>query len=333
PLRTRSNCVNGVKVKYLGTWFRVRQVSLNPAILPFAYSEVSHFDAVHIIGLYDALGPAIAVSARRAGVPYSVEPSGMLVPIVRSLRLKRAYHAIFGHLMLKDTRAVVVTSHLEWDDAQQFGIPSEKLVLRRNGIDIQPYQSLPPRGTFRKRFGITEEAPLILWLGRIEAKKNLEQLIEALAGLKQLPWTLAIVGPSESGAYLDSLRRLVETLNIQRRIEFIPGLYDDDKVAVYADADLFVLVSINENWGNTVQEAVAAGVPVLVTRTCGVAQVVEGRAGLVVECNMTSIRAGLERLLNDTNLYRLFKAGLPALASELSWDKPVSQMADLFQSW
>lgn len=331
--RTYEDCVNGIRVKYLGTWLKLGKASLNPAVLSFAFSEIRHFDAVHIIGLYDALGPAIALAAFKGGVPYSMEPSGMLVPMVRSLRLKRVYHTIFGYAMLKGARAVVVTSGIEWKEAEQFGISSEKLFLRRNGINLQAYKSFPQRGTFRKRFGIPEEIPLILWLGRIEAKKNLERLIEALAGLKQLAWTLAIVGPSESSAYLYTLHQLVSQFDIKRRVHFIPGLYGGDKLAAFTDADIFVLVSINENWGNTIQEAIASGVPVLVTNTCGVADIVKGNAGLVVECNMTSIRAGLERLLNDANLYRQFKAGLPTLASELSWDKPVSQMADLFQSW
>ncbi|MER3446544.1 MAG: hypothetical protein C4291_06715 [Candidatus Dadabacteria bacterium] len=332
-LHTYSDCINGVRVTYLGTWLNLRHVSLNPSVLPFAFSKVSQFDAVHIIGLYDVLGPAVAFAARRAGVPYAVEPSGMLIPIVRSLRLKRLYHGILGRPMLNGAHAVVVTSRVEWDDALRFGIPREKLFLSRNGINLEEYKSLPQRGTFRMRFGIPDEIPLILWLGRIEAKKNLEQLIEALAGLKHYLWALAVAGPSESPSYLNSLRRLAQKFGIEKRLHFVPGLYDWDKVSAYRDADIFVLVSVNENWGNTVMEAIACGVPVLVTRTCGVAEVVEGRAGLVVERNVSSIQNGLERLMNDADLYRWFKTQLSDLASELSRDKKACQIADLFRSW
>ncbi|HXG30686.1 MAG TPA: glycosyltransferase, partial [Thermodesulfobacteriota bacterium] len=302
-LRTRRDCINGVSVTYLGTWLRIGNVSLNPAVLGFAASEISRFDAVHIIGLYDALGPAIAFSARRNGIPYSVEPSGMTIPIVRSLRLKRVYHALFGYSMLMGARAIVVTSKVEWDEALGFGIPPEKLVIRHNGIDLEAYKSPPKRGLFRRRFGIPECTPMVLWLGRIEAKKNLEGLLEALSGLKGLPWTLVIAGPSESQDYLRALHRLSYTMGIEERVRFVPGLYGEDKLSAFLDADLFVLVSINENWGNTVLEAIALGVPVLVTRTCGVAEVVEGRAGLVVDLDVSAIRDGLKRLLTDSDLY------------------------------
>lgn len=331
--QTYTDSVNGIQVTYLGTWFEVGMVSLNPAVLPFALSEVNRFDAVHIIGLYDALGLPVAFAARRAGVPYSVEPSGMLIPIVRSLRLKSAYHSVFGRSMLDGSRNVVVTSRVEWHDAEQFGVPSEKLICRRNGIDLGAYNSLPERGIFRRRFGIPEETPLILWLGRIEQKKNLEQLLEALSLLTRRPWNLAVVGPSESAGYLNSLRQFANRFNIEKRVHFIAGLYDQDKLAAFSDSDMFVLVSVHENWGNSVLEAIAAGVPVLVTRTCGVSEIVEGRAGLVVEQNVDAIREGLGNLLSDCGLYRKFKAQLPGLASEISWDKPTRQMAELFESW
>lgn len=331
--RTWNDCVNGVNVTYLGTWIKAGQVSVNPAVLPYAFSEIGRFDAAHIIGLYDALGPAVALAARRKKIPYGVEPSGMLIPIVKSLRLKHVYHVLLGHPMLRGARAVVVTSQVEWQDAVRFGIPAEQLVIRRNGANLPEYNGIPRRGDFRRRFGIAEEMPLILWLGRIEAKKNLEGLIQALSGLKQCPWMLAVVGPSESPPYLESLECLAREFSIEERLRFIPGLYNGGKLAAFADADLFTLVSINENWGNTVMEAIASGVPVLVTRTCGVAEVVEGRAGLVVECNTDAIRDGLRRLLTDAELYRKFKLEMPVLASEISWDEPVRQMSDLFRSW
>jgi glycosyltransferase involved in cell wall biosynthesis len=331
--KTITASVNGVQVTYLGTWSEIGRSSLNPGVLQFAFSEVSRFEAIHIIGLYDALGPAIASAARRAKVPYSVEPSGMLIPIVRSLRIKRLYHTLFGDRMLKGARAIVATSKAEWREVLEFGISAEKVVIRRNGVNLHEYKALPDRGSFRRRFGIADEGPLILWLGRIEAIKNLVQLIEALAGLKHLVWSLAIVGPSESSAYLSTLQQLVSEHEMQKRVHFIDGLYDRDKLAAFADADFFALVSINENWGNTVQEAITAGLPILVTDTCGVADFVEGRAGVVVECNVAAIRSGIEKLLIDSDFYRTIKSKLPGIAADLSWDQPVHEMSELFQSW
>ena len=76
---------------------------------------------------------------------------------------------------------------------------------------------------------------------------------------------------------------------------FTGPLYDDAKWAAYRDADLFVLPSQNENFGNTAAEAVACGTPVLVTDRCGIAPIVDQRAGVVVPHDCAALEAGLAR--------------------------------------
>ncbi|MBW4662626.1 MAG: glycosyltransferase [Chroococcus sp. CMT-3BRIN-NPC107] len=331
--RDRTETVAGVKVHYLGTWWTFRKTSLNPSVFAFAKTQLTQFDAIHIIGLYNFLGIALASFAQRANIPYSVEPSGMLVPAIHSLQLKRIYHQLFGTRLLKAAQCIIVTSQIEWDDATKFGIPVEKLQLRPNGVDLSEYQHLPPPGNFRQKWGLSMQKPLILWLGRIEKIKNLEQLLLAVSKLGDLKWQLAITGPTESKIYLESLRTLSQQLHLNEHTHFIPAVYGNEKLAAYVDADLLVLVSIYENWGNTVQEAIAAGVPVLVTSTCGVSAIVEGKGGLVVEQNVDAISNGLRKLLTDMELYRNYQAQLPALSASLSWDEPVKKMVQIFYSW
>ena len=76
---------NNVQAIYLPSWFRYRALSWNPAAKRFARARLRNFDVVHIFGLYDFLGPAIAEACRRRKLPYVVEPIGMFLPIVRSL--------------------------------------------------------------------------------------------------------------------------------------------------------------------------------------------------------------------------------------------------------
>ncbi len=331
--RDRTETVAGVEVHYLGTWWTFRKTSLNPSVFAFAKTHLNQFDAIHIIGLYNFLGIAISRFAKRHNIPYSVEPSGMLVPVVHSLQLKRIYHQLFGARLLADARCIIVTSTIEWDDATKFGIPVEKLQLRPNGVDLSEYLHLPPSGNFRQKWGLSLQKPLVLWLGRIEKIKNIEQLLTAMSKLGDLKWQLAITGPTESEIYLESLRTLSQQLHLSEHAHFIPAVYGNEKLSAYVDADLLVLVSIYENWGNTVQEAIAAGVPVLVTNTCGVSQIIEGKGGLVVEQNVDAISNGIRKLLTDIELYRSYQAQLPALSASLSWDEPVKKMVQIFHSW
>jgi len=174
---------------------------------------------------------------------------------------------------------------------------------------------------------------LIIWLGRIEPIKNIEALVSALGELRQLPWHLVIMGPQESPGYVAGLQRMVTDLGIAPRVHFLPPAYGDEKWAALADADFLALVSHSESWGNVAAEAVAAGVPVLVTETCGFASAMHNRGGLVVEKSVSAIRTGLHRLITDRQLYADCKATLPTLAAELTWEASVKKLAMVFEGW
>jgi glycosyltransferase involved in cell wall biosynthesis len=331
--RTHAEEINGVTVHYLGTLAAVGTSSLNPSVLRFAPEHVATADAAYLIGLYDSLGPVVGWYARRSGVQYAVEPIGMLAPNVGNAATKRLYHRFFGRRLLRHARAIVVNSRIEWADAVAFGVEPRRLVLRRNGVNMSEFDHLVTRGTFRARLHVPANDPLILWVGRIELKKNLDQLLDAVVGLTELPWHLAFVGPAESESYLKRLKGLATRHGVAARTHFVGPLFGQEKLEAYGDATVVALVSVNENWGNTIQEAMAAKVPVLVTDTCGVADLVAEGGGLVVKRKVEAIRDGLRRLLTDQDLYERLRADLDGKSAFLSWDEPVKQMADLFGSW
>ena len=92
---------------------------------------------------------------------------------------------------------------------------------------------------------------------------------------------------------------MIESLHLQESVRLIGPIYDQDKLAALAATDLFVLPSLSESFGNAAAEAVAAGVPVLLTDTCGIAPMIHERAGLAVPLGMASLAAGLRTMMND----------------------------------
>jgi glycosyltransferase involved in cell wall biosynthesis len=140
---------------------------------------------------------------------------------------------------------------------------------------------------------------------------------------------LVFVGPDDNSMQ-QRLTTTASRLGISGRVKFSGPLYGDDKWAAYRDADVFVLPSQNENFGNTAAEAAAAGTPVVVTEQCGIAPLVKDVAGLVVAHDETSVANALERLLRDSQLHAKFVSGCTELASRLSWEEPVSQMETLY---
>jgi glycosyltransferase involved in cell wall biosynthesis len=329
---TGSAGISGIEVVYLPTLANYRAVTLNPGIFQFCSRRLAEFDFVHIYGLYDLLGPAVARAARVRHVPYVVEPMGMFRPLFRNLLLKRLYHRVLGRSLLRGASCVIATSALEREEFIQGRLPADKIELRRNGIDIPA--SFPPPGAFRKKFRIPANLKLILFLGRLVPKKSPDMLLDAFARWQANggpPAMLILAGPHESGGYFGHLLRFAFRLGLQDRVRFTGPLFEDDKWAAYRDADLFVLPSQNENFGNAAAESVAAGTPVIVTDQCGIAPWVVPGAGLSIPHRLDALQAAITRIFADDALLTRLRSGCRDVAQSLSWDEPMAQQLEIYR--
>ena len=320
----------GVTAIYLPTWLRFRASTWNPAVKRFCREQLGEFDIVHIFGLYDFLGPAVARECVRRHVPYVVEPIGMYVPIVRSFWLKRAYHALCGRKLLGGASALIATSEQEREELVAGGIVREKIRLRRNGVEVPA--EWPERGEFRKTLQLSEQTRLILFLGRLSEKKSPALLLRAFGVLRKesgVDARLVYAGPDESGM-LAKLAREARQLGLGEYVQFVGPIFGDRKWSAYRDADVFVLPSQNENFGNTAAEAVAAGTPVVVTEQCGIAPLLADRAGLVVRHDAVDLASAMRRVLAEADLRSRLVEGCHAVAASLRWDGPVSDTDSLY---
>jgi glycosyltransferase involved in cell wall biosynthesis len=322
---------NGVTAIYLPTWLRYRALSWNPAARRFCRVRLQNFDLAHIYGLYDFLGPAVADACVRRKIPYILEPIGMFVPIVRSLRLKRIYHALFGRRLFAGASAIVATSEQEVEELVSGGVKREKIALRRNGVEAPA--SWPVRGTFREGLGIAEGAKVILFLGRLSEKKSPGMLLEAFASLPRetagKTLYLVFAGPDESRMKA-RLEEIAARLEVTQQVRFAGAIFGEAKWAAYRDADIFVLPSQNENFGNTAAEAVAAGTPVVVTEQCGIAPLLADVAGLVVAHNAGSLAGAIRAVISDSELHARLAAGCSVVTAQLGWEEPVREMEALY---
>jgi glycosyltransferase involved in cell wall biosynthesis len=322
---------NGVQAIYLPTWLRYRTVSWNPAVKRYCRARLQNFDIVHIFGLYDLLGPAVAEACRVRKMPYVLEPIGMFVPIVRNFRLKGLYHFVWGRRLLEAASAVIATSNQEAEELMAGGVPGAKITLRRNGVDVPA--TWPEAGTFRKAHGIPSDTKLVLFLGRLSVKKSPDLLLRAFAELtsrsKGIPFRLVFAGPDEGGVTAQ-LEQMATQAGIRTNVQFTGPVFGANKWAAYRDADVFVLPSQNENFGNTAAEAVAAGTPVIVTEQCGIAPLLKDEAGLVVRHDFTALSGALQRVLHDPGVRTRLAAGSTKVAARLGWDEPVRELEALY---
>ena len=327
PSRAEAKRYDGVHVQYLPWVGRgLRQWPIDRRLITAA---VAAADVVHIYGLYNSLTPLAARAAAQAGKPCVLEPLGGYLPRGRNQWVKRLYHSAFTHRIARQSCIVIATSPQEFKELEPLGQPP-KLVLRRNGIDVETFAKLPSDDLFRRKVGIPAERRIVLFLGRLSPVKNLEQFIEAFARVRPARTTLALVGPAEPD-YEVRLRALAQRLGITGDVAFAGALYDEEKLSALAAADLFVMPSLIESYGNAVAEAVAAGLPVLLTDTCGIAPAIHERAGLAVPLGVETLAHGLRTMLDPAERARLTRRR-SEVKSQLSWVEPLRQMDEIYRS-
>ena len=323
---------DGVEARYLDSWGGYRSLTWNPGAFEFCRKELASFDIVHIYGTYDLLGPIVATACRRRGIPYVVELMGMFRPIVRNFALKRAYRRLFGESVVCRAARLVATSVQEEKELTEEGIPPRKISVRRNGIELP---QLPGRaGEFRRKYGLSPHTLTVLFLGRMVDKKSPELLIDAFARWQSESGAgqdavLVFAGPFENPSYKRKLEARVRQLCLNSSVLFIGPLYDEHKRSALTDADIFVLPSQHENFGNSAAEAVACGTPVVVTDRCGIAPFIEGRAGLVIAHECEALVRALHQL-SDTGLRESLKRGCAEVARGLSWQQPLAETEALY---
>jgi glycosyltransferase involved in cell wall biosynthesis len=318
--------IDGVRVQYI-PWRGIFRYAL-PKEVTLVRQQVQRAEIIHCYGLYSLLGLLAAQYASHFGIPFLLEPMGMFVPRARSLIAKRIYNATFTKWMAKRASAIIATSDIEAEELKPLRAMANVFV-RRNGIDLAEFRSLPDRAIMRSRWNIAPNDQLVLYIGRISAKKNLCELVSAFVAAAVRSSKLVIAGPISEPAYYRQLTQEVAT-DVRRHDIRIEGpVYGEELKAALAAADLFVLPSLNENFGNAAGEAVAANVPVLVTDTCGIAPMIHGRAGLAVPLGINFLAEGL-RIMLDPNQRQRFVARAEEVKRELSWDEPIEQTEALY---
>jgi glycosyltransferase involved in cell wall biosynthesis len=325
--RTRPDVVDRVPVRYLATPARVRWVGLTPTAGRWLNSDYGKAppDVLHVFGFRDAVGLLAARWARRHGVPYVFEPLGMYSGKLRKLRTKRLFDATVGRRLARDAAAVIATSELERRELLEQGLDPGVIVVRPNGFP-DPAEPAVQRGDVRARLGIPADHPLVVYVGRVSAGKGLEYLAGSLASLPEAH--LVVMGPDSRDGTSAALERSAAAAG---RIHLLSA----DTVEardLYGAADLLVLPSAYESFGNAAAEAAAAGLPSVVTDRCGVAELLAGRAALVVPFEPEAITEGIRRLLVDGDLHLQLGAAGPQIARELSWSAVAERQEEVYRA-
>jgi glycosyltransferase involved in cell wall biosynthesis len=169
-----------------------------------------------------------------------------------------------------------------------------------------------------------------LFLGRVNWKKGLDRLIQALSYIKEIP--LVIAGNDEEG-YRPVLEKLAQRNSVSDRVIFTDFVDGNDKAALLNHASMLVLPSYSENFGVVALEAMAAGCPVIVTPEVGLSDTVsETGSGIVVKGDPEILGNGIKKLLSNPDLMRqMGENGKKVVRERFTWEAVSSQMEKVYQ--
>jgi len=278
--------------------------------MPWLRQHGGDYDRVIVNGIWQYLSFAAWRYYSGSSIPYFVFPHGMLDPWFKKTfplkHLKKWFYWPWAeYRVLRDAAAVIFTSEEERLLARKsFWLYRAREKVSPLGIEASP-ASGNAKCEFFSCYPQLQNKKNFLFLGRLHPKKGCDILLEAFARIQSRDSiSLIFAGPDQIG-WEPELRRQVERLNLSDRVIFTGMLKGEMKQGAFAAADAFVLPSHQENFGIAVVEALAAGVPVLISNRVNIWREIEAdRAGFVESDNLDGTTRLLQRWIDTPELER-----------------------------
>ncbi len=330
---TAAGTFEGVPVRYLPR--TVPRRYFRAASLHRVLAEQGRaWDLVHLHGCWNVIVWEAAAWCRRAGIPYVQTPRGMLAPwsFGRSRARKWIAYRAFERPTLVGAARLHATSESERDDLLRLHL-DRPIDVVPNGIDPAAAVSTGAIAAFRTRHGLRDDDVVVLYVGRLHPKKGLETLGDAFRQVAATrPRARLLVAGTGDADYAAALKRRFADL-VGARTMILAGQLDGlDRDAAYAAADVFALISHSENFGLAVGEAMAAGLPVVVSRDCPWPQIERWKAGFWVDGTVAATAAALATLMDDGDLRRRAGAnGRRETLAAFDWEAIADRMVKCYE--
>ncbi|WP_434151405.1 glycosyltransferase [Methylocaldum gracile subsp. desertum] len=297
---------------------------LSPAMISGLTGAAGSADIIHNHGLWLLPNLYAYQAACNQRVRFVVSPRGMLSSwaLAHSKWKKRLVWHWKQKRALEAAACFHATAESELEDIRRLGFSSPVAVIP-NGMDVprEERKSLP--GSRR-----------LLFLARIHKIKGVDILLKAWGRLEERhsDWELTVAGPDDGG-YLDDIKRLAAALQL-RKVDFTGPVYGEHKRNLLLSSDLYVLPTHSENFGMTVAEALAHGVPAVVTKGAPWQGLEDHRCGWWIDLSEDSLTACLDQALmkGDTELRAMGERGRNWMLRQYSWSSVAEKMEHTY-SW
>ena len=293
----KSRISGGLAVNTFPCW-PPEKVAISPRLARFLWKEIPRSDIVVIHGLYLFHTCCAALICQHFGVPYVLQPHGALDPYLhqRHRVRKSLIEFLLQNSITRNASAFWFTTEEEARLAKPFIFGAHYFVAP-HVLDFQIFLESRGRVSFEKAFSCRR----IIFYGRVNFKKGLELLIEAYGLLlkRGIACELVVVGPVDE-EMRPRLANWEQKYGVLGNVQYVGAVTGEQRLEVLSSATVFALPSRTENFGIAILEAVAAGLPVVISDQVNIHHLISaGRVGWVTRCDSGEIADALQVALLD----------------------------------
>jgi glycosyltransferase involved in cell wall biosynthesis len=299
-------------------------------------SQVGNVDVVHSHNTFELLNVQVARFGRKTKTKTFFSPHGALDPKLfgdwsaKSIK-KKLYNRLVEIPSLNAARGVFALSNFEESQLRAIGV-SAPIYVVPNGVEFPPVQVEKTQA--RQRLGIAADATVVLFLGRIDGKKNIHLIIRAfeLVRASNPESLLIIAGERHAGKYVSQLDALVAQLGLESSVRWLGFVDEAAKPDVFSSSDVFVHASESEGMAVAILESMSYGIPTFVSRGCYMTRAAKAEAVMEVGSSYIEMGCALsEWLASPQALEGLGQRGRSYVRDQHNWESIASQMLAAYQ--
>jgi glycosyltransferase involved in cell wall biosynthesis len=306
----------------------IREYLVSPSLMCWLARNISNYDAIHVHSIFSSTSTFAMVIARLNNIPYLIRTIGQLNSwsLAQSRFRKRLMLTLIEKSNLTSSLAVHVTSDTELSDLNSLGI-YKNIICLQLGVDYPQITKLRNR-----RSG---DPVHFIFLSRIHPKKQLNQLLAACSLLNEKcidkNWLLSISGDGEE-EYVRNMKYLTDDYGIRDKVFWTGHIDGEAKADLLSKADWFILPSASENFGIAAVEALAYGVPVIITREVGISDsVLEYKAGIICDSDPVNLFQVLQDALDGPS-GAMRNAARKLAHDKYSWQTIAKKLASFYNA-
>lgn len=303
------HCIDGVSVRYFRRYTK-DHTHFAPGLLKYLFRQIIRNQKdliIHIHSWWNFTALLSCMIANYKNIPVILSPRGMLTQYSMTNRhsiLKYILHQLIGKRLINYCH-MHATSEKEYQDILKIDQNASVTIIP----NLLSHNFTPPVPK------ADDHIFNLLFLSRIEEKKGLELIFEALANVR-FQWKLIIAGTG-TDSYIQKLKGICEKKRIENSIEWAGLINGANKYNILAQSDLLVLFSYNENFANAVGESLSVGTPVAISNHVGLASFVEKHdLGWITDNSPENIINTLNVAHQDKNKRDRIRKTAPALVSK-----------------